>query len=818
MSPSKGNTAQMSALEELPLMKLIYYELKKVLSKRVFLIILPLCLVINVFLLYRSQTSDEYNSYYLYSNEYNTLIDEYAAYEAEEGYALVTNELDAYTIANYMDLLAQAEDESEALSYEQILESYAESSPEAYAQAEELNSSGGSVNTWELQFLYIIQSQYEYIESYPSFISEMYDRAEKQSSVSVFGDSSSFSNKNLYKTAEDYAHLENITLTIGNGTAVTELSSYTMADWFVIAIVFMSCVYLFSYERDKGLLSIVRSTKNGRLATAVSKVTALFIITAAVSLVFFAADFATLGAVYGTGDLSRSIQSISDFRNCAYALSVWQYLAVTALVKAMAMASLAAVVAMVFVLLSSPALTYLLCVVIAAAEYLLYTLIDSTSSLNLLKYINIFYLMDSGELIGTYRNLNIFSNALTAVNVQLIVWAAVFAVCSVLTCVRFTVHGQVRKTSVVASLLERIKTRFGRMRGSTKVFAGETYKFLFQNRMAVLILLLIVYCVYSSFGTVRYTYEDESDASYKTYMEYLEGELTDEKAEYIAEQQEYMDGLRARQADIANDTEISDSAKSIMLNSINNTLSTEGAALERVQTQYARLLELQSQGVAVAFIDENIYESFVSNAVREWNNFTLLIVALIIALPSIFTCEYKTSMIYLIRPTKHGKLPLYSSKLWIAFITLVISFAAVYTPYFVRFVRTFGTGSMSTPLACLSDDLSDTALTILSAQTIKMAGYFAAALAAAAVILMLSVLLKGTLAAMTLSSVLLLIPSLALYSAESVRVGYLVRGKNTVGVVLVFAVSVALAVLAAVYTGMRFTNFKVSSCGGVLNS
>ena len=58
-------------------MKLFIYELKKVLNKRIFLIVLALCLVINGFLLYSSQNTEENNLQLTYSDEYGKMLDEY---------------------------------------------------------------------------------------------------------------------------------------------------------------------------------------------------------------------------------------------------------------------------------------------------------------------------------------------------------------------------------------------------------------------------------------------------------------------------------------------------------------------------------------------------------------------------------------------------------------------------------------------------------------------------------------------------------------------------------------------------------------------
>lgn len=159
--------------------------------------------------------------------------------------------------------------------------------------------------------------------------------------------------------------------------------------------------------------------------------------------------------------------------------------------------------------------------------------------------------------------------------------------------------------------------------------------------MAVMIVLLVLFAIISSFGTVRYPYSENSDADYKAYMEYLEGDITSEKENYILEQQNYFNNLQQRMGEIAENSELSENAKQAMSKSIENILNSKGIAFERVIEQYNRLLELDKKGIDAKFIDENIYKSFVSSKTREWNDFSLLCLVIVIGVPYVFSPEYK---------------------------------------------------------------------------------------------------------------------------------------------------------------------------------
>lgn len=789
-------------------MKLLIYELKKVLNKRIFLVVVALCLVINGFLLYSSQNTEENNLRLTYSDEYGKMLDEYSSMPLDKAKKQIEDELLAYEISGRLESLAQADNEELIESYTSELEEYRKSNPEAYQKAVEMSESGEE-SFWKNSFLYDISQQIEYINSYPDFISEMYDRAKAQSASSIFGDEKSFSYKNLYKTAEDYSGLKDTRLSLVNSDSLTATVKYGLTDFFVIAVVLLICIYLFGYEREKGLYSLIRCTKFGRLKTIIAKVAVLFVLSAFVSVAFILADFTVNTFLYGSTDLSVNVQSISEFRNCTLSATTGQFLLLFALTKIIGIFVISSLLALVFICFSSSAAMYLTGLGAVGAEYMLYSLIGQNSFINLLKYINIFYILDGGEFFGSYLNLDIFSNAVTSVPIVLAVFGIVFLLCAVFSCVVFCKRNQQKKENVFSKLFEKIKSRFFRINGSTSVLKGEIFKFTIQNKMAVVLILLVLFAVVSSFGTVRYPYSEVSDADYKAYMEYLEGDITSEKEDYIAEQQEYFDGLRQRLDEIAVNSELSESTKQAMSKSIENILNSKGVAFERVCEQYRRLLELKESGVNARFIDENIYSTFVSSKTREWNDFALLCLVLIIAVPCVFSVEYKNGMINLIRPTRNGKTRLFFRKIAVLLMFTLLSFIVVYLPYLIRFISTYGTNSFATPILCIFENLQGSCFSVMSAMLVNLLCNLLLALAVVSVIAALSIITESNMFTMVLSTVLIIIPCLAVYSAESVRIGYCVANNCVAALIVVCVISVAVSIVMTTISKLKFTKSRI---------
>ena len=327
--------------------------------------------------------------------------------------------------------------------------------------------------------------------------------------------------------------------------------------------------------------------------------------------------------------------------------------------------------------------------------------------------------------------------------------------------------------------------------------------------MAVMIVLLVLFAIISSFGTVRYPYSENSDADYKAYMEYLEGDITSEKENYILKQQNYFDNLQQRMGEIAENSELSENAKQAMSKSIENILNSKGIAFERVIEQYNRLLELDKKGIDAKFIDENIYKSFVSSKTREWNDFALLCLVLVIGVPYVFSPEYKNGMINLIRTTENGKTKLFFGKIVVEFIYLLIAFTALYVPYFVRFINTYGANSLNTPLVCIFENVQETSFSVINAVVLNLVCYFLLATAVTSVITAVSIFSRNSMFTMVISTVLVIIPLLALNPIENVRIGYWVVNSHIIAIVMTCLLSILIAIVTLEISKLKFTETRI---------
>lgn len=148
---------------------------------------------------------------------------------------------------------------------------------------------------------------------------------------------------------------------------------------------------------------------------------------------------------------------VSQLYPYSYSRSIFDFVCIC---KIMGTFVISSFLALVFIIFSSSATMYLTGLVIIGAEYLLYTLIGQNSFLNLLKYINIFYILDGGEFFGSYLNLNIFSNAVTSIPIAFAVFGTVFLLCTVFSCILFCKRNQQKTAGIFQDCLKSLNQDF----------------------------------------------------------------------------------------------------------------------------------------------------------------------------------------------------------------------------------------------------------------------------------------------------------------------------------------------------------------------
>lgn len=788
-------------------MKLVFYEIKKVICKKVFFVVLALCFVLNIVIFCYTQNNSEYNQFA--DSDFKLMAENYAKMPLNDARQKLEEAYKAYQIINLINSANDAQTDEEINSLLKSIDEYKEAESKLYELAENMSKSG-EYDEEHQYFTYILLEQAKYIESYPSFINDMEKRAEDQSAFTIFNNQNDFSYKNLYKTAEDYEHLSNIKLIMGNDIPLKVIVNYSVTDFFLIAISFLVCVYIFNTEKEAGLYSLVRSSLNGRAKTAIAKLIALVVLIVIIVAVFVINNYFITSYFYGNLDFSRTVQSVSEYRNCIFKLNIGEFCLLNIVNKIAGVLVISIFFALMFVAFSNSFMPYAISIIVLAVEFICKNLLPNLTVFTYAKYINVFYMLDTQNFLGSYMNLNIFSNPVAVYIINIIVFSIIVVLCVTSTIAIFSKKYLTAKAGLITSFNEKIKSKYCKINGSTSIFRGEIFKLTILNKIGFVLLAVLLFSIYSSVGYENYPYSDKSDPFYKEYMQYLEGDITDDKIAYINAEQEYFNNLNLKLEEVALNDQISESSKNVIQNTINNIFETKGVAFNRVCEQYSYLQKLKSNNIDAKFIDENLYPQFISNSQREWTDIALCIIILLTCIPFIFSVEYKKGIIKLLRSSKYGKVRLFICKSALAFALFVIIFAFINLPYLIKFINTFGTKSFNVPIICMNlYSSAGESITVIQAFVLNLICYFVICMLMVAVIMKVSVLVKGHMLTVIISTIITLIPCIIIYPYDTIRVGNMYYGNYIMIAIIIIAMCVIITCICLMAAIIKFTDVSI---------
>lgn len=785
-------------------MRIIGAEFRKLFSNRLFVICLVLFLAVNSVGFYFISANDEMHEYELsISDEYKAELEKYLAMDKEAAKAELALMQEAYQIASTLETASSGSIDAEYI--ESVIESYKTESPEAFKKAGEIMEKGFSAK--DLTVLNLLANKFDYIDQYEVFAREMQDRADTQLRFSIFSKPGTFAYNNIAKTPSDFEHLKGTEITPGFDLGLVFATTFNLTDYLTLFLAVLVCITLFSMEREKGLTILVKSTPMGRTETIIAKLLVTAITVAGFTIFYYISTLLISEFAFGLGDLSRSIQSVPEFMNCSIKVSVFEYLCLWVVQKVLTLCAVSMIFALLFTLIKSTNTTYIVLAVFLGAEFACFNFIDALAPFNHFKYINVFYFLSGNGLLGSYLNLNFFTNPVNVLWTYLGFLVVCFGVCTVVCAIAFSKQNQFGVKNLFAKFKDKIRRKIHVFTHNSTLFGGECFKHYISSKVVLVLLALLLFAYLNFTDDISVTYSVGADVAYAAYINELQGELTEEKEEFLQNEQEYFDSLHLEIEAINSDTALTDDEKNMKIMAIENILNTRGEGFKRVMLQYDTITWVGEElGITPHFINNNIGTRLMASSSREWNNFTLLMVLSVFTLSGIFAYEHKREMSKLISATEKGKGRLFFAKLCVASITYIIIYILLYLPYMINFVKTFGTNIVSEPLVFLEgfEGLGND-MSILNALIFESLAHIFIGIGAMAFILLMSEKLKSAVTAMTVSTAVTIIPCLMVYFDGGLRLfGFFQSGKPW-ALTVVIVLSAIISVTLLVYNFITFT-------------
>lgn len=484
--------------------------------------------------------------------------------------------------------------------------------------------------------------------------------------------------EDLYRTASESIELPT--------AIVSGWSNYFSQDYttyFILATVFLLVCAVYIPEKTDGIYPLLRSTKRGRYAISGAKLGAVLLLSIGITVIFSAASFAVIAAKIGFSSPNMPLQVLSAFENCPYLITVGDYFAIHTALRLSGV--------LIFALLCA-ALTTVRCDYVisfsGAALLILGNFLLNTISYNSVnspaKHLNLFSLCDPRNLYSRYYAVDFFGSLVPFLTfglclfIPLSIAAFVWAYLAIARG-----RGHLNSVGILSGIVKRIKlpSISGKKRAPKiplrrcGLASFEAHKIFGKIGIAILLILLAVIRINSSM--TAYAYPTESDEIfYREYLEYLDGEYTEEKAQYMRDEIKFINtAIQKHEKQLENGTEdLSIEELNKLIDDANYAYAHKSAA-ERASAYSNKLRELIELGETDAlFLYETGWQLLLG---READLFSLALILL--AVCNIFGIEFGKSsssgrFADILRATKKGRRSTFFSKLAVAGVTAVAAF------------------------------------------------------------------------------------------------------------------------------------------------
>lgn len=467
-----------------------------------------------------------------------------------------------------------------------------------------------------------------------------------------------------------YGPVRGIRMALENGT--TDL-------WAILFLV-MCCVMIISVEREKNLLLLAKSTRNGRGRLGVYKLLVLYI-SCLLAMLLHVENLLLGAGMYGLGDLSRSIQSVMGYQGCTLRVSVGLFIALVYAGRLLFYLMCVSVFYLICAVFSRSVWVYAVTAGLAAGCALLYFGISNTSWLVSLKLLLPFGILRMNEVLGVYRNLRIGTMAVSRINASFMVLLVLMLICAAASVLIFA--GTKEKESKKAVPCWKIS---GKLRGISECHTGsmrhEAYKVFFSQH-ALIILLLAGGVIFLSFQPQTVP-GDTEEIYYRDFVTAVCGPAEDVKDDYWKNMLERLDQAYAAAAAEENFQSIS-------------SLSAAQRALERVVSHAQYLGEKEGSWYLYDAAYLIITGGDSAAETTEQKNALFLIVLCVFCYTGMYAMDYQNDGIALLKSTRYGRGRLTKNKLLIGIGIGIVVYGMTWLPQLLYTFRTCQTAELLAP-------------------------------------------------------------------------------------------------------------------------
>lgn len=579
-------------------MKILYNELRSLLSKRTFSMAVAIVFLLSILILYLSSKS----------------ID--------------TPDGVAFSTADYKEVQNIVENTANPQNY-----------LNSQLQSQLDNHIFGKTSLYKL-FL----SQLDEINNYKAYIDSINNNANIMGYSILVDGTNSFLYKNMQKTKNDYNKLTRVTPVYTERNGVKLATTNIAVDLLFIFLMFIIVMLIITVE--KPMLPLYKSTIGGRRKLISSKILLSLIICFVLHTAMTAILYTMSFTMFPIKDFLVPIQSV--FINTPLKLSILQYLILTYIMRFFVYSLFISIFIYLSVKTTQAFDALGIFGMVMGVSAFLFISIPTYSFLNILKYVNIYYILKPSRLLYTYININFLGFPITYLYVILAVIFITFIIFAGISTYIFE-HGKVISKPIFKVSINIIQVR------SVNLFLHELWRLVIANKVIIVIILGLVMQL-------------SHISSYHLY-------ITKEESYYY--QAVETAKLQKDPIEWAN----------LKLNTLSNGGSTEQVtAINRLLLLLNDLNNKSEQYGKLPIVYDTPYKTLFLNT-TERNAVNTLIIIVLILLSIIPIREQTFSKLF--HTTKNGRKKLLLTKSCMLLIVSVTIFIIVYLPEFITICSTY---------------------------------------------------------------------------------------------------------------------------------
>ncbi len=387
-----------------------------------------------------------------------------------------------------------------------------------------------------------------------------------------------------------------------------------------------------------------------------------------------------------------------------------------------------------------------------------YKTIDPISNYNVFRVINLINLLEVNNIYITHMNLNIMGNMQNVLHLSLffgIILLVLFGIANVWI---FTKRKDLGVTQ--SQLLKKLRNiTIIKPRICTQIFWCEFYKLIIINKIWIILLLFIIFQIYSlSNGNRNISF---SENMYINYMKTFSGELTAQKEKIISEEQDRFEKARIAIENIEEKVQKGEISKEEAIRYQEPYHEVLNA--EEIFSRIIEQCEYIKEHPKAEFVYDTGYKELLrinKNAFLESDIYLIIMAEIVFS--AIFVMEYKTGMNKILNTTPKGKETTTKAKIEVCFLTSIIIFMISIIPEMIKIGQIYGFDNITASITSIPNFSNlYPEISIVSFIVINYLTRFMIFISIVLVILWISLQLKNTTYTILVASSILLIPMLA---------------------------------------------------------